>query len=336
MTKNKKSLKRKVVVKMSIAYTKARRKKICEYAIKHSKMKAHELFGVSRPSIDRCLKRYDGSKDSLKDYSRRPRSHPNQSTPDEVKLIVDLWHKNKQFGLDYLYGKLKREHGYTRCRETVFNVLRRENLIYKPEKKKRKRSNKEYHGATVPGQKLQMDVKYVPSECVPEILKKQGEKYYQYTIIDEATSLRYLYWYDSKDSSVTVDFVKRAIRYFPFEIKMIQTDNGSEFTNRYVNTKTISLLDRYLQLKGIEHKLTKPATPWHNGRDRTDDKFFYSRLSFYDLNDLREQGKVWLSKYQNMYQRKYNYLSPMEVWKEYKITGIHPIYDDKANSSECK
>ena len=325
---------------MSITYTTARRKKICEYAIKYSKMRAHELFGVSRPSIDRWLKRYDGSKNSLQDYSRRPRSHPNQSTPDEVKLIVDLWHKNKQFGLDYLYGKLKREHGYTRCRETVFNVLRRENLIYKPEKKKRKRVNKEYHGATVPGQKLQMDVKYVPSECVPEILKMQGKKYYQYTIIDEATSLRYLYWYDSKDSSVTVDFVKRAIRYFPFEIKMIQTDNGSEFTNRYVNTKTISLLDRYLQLKGIEHKLTKPATPWHNGRversHRTDDKFFYSRLSFYDLNDLREQGKVWLSKYQNMYQRKYNYLSPMEVWKEYKLTDKHPIYDDKANSSECK
>ena len=122
---------------------------------------------------------------------------------------------------------------------------------------------------------------------------------------------------------------------------MIQTDNGREFTNRYVNTRAISMLDRYLLKEGIEHKLTKPATPWHNGRversHRTDDKFFYSRLSFYDLNDLREQGKVWLRKYQNMYQRKYNYLSPMEVWKEYKITGKHPIYDDfKANSSECK
>ena len=33
----------------------------------------------------------------------------------------------------------------------------------------------------------------------------QGKKYYQYTIIDEATSLRYLYWYDSKDSSNTGD-----------------------------------------------------------------------------------------------------------------------------------
>ena len=75
---------------MSITYTAAKRKRICEYAIKYSKMEAHELYGVSRPSIDRWLKRYDGSKDSLKDYSRRPRSHPNQSTPEEVKLIIDL------------------------------------------------------------------------------------------------------------------------------------------------------------------------------------------------------------------------------------------------------
>lgn len=325
---------------MSITYTTARRKKICDYALKFGKMKAYELYGASRPSIDRWLKRYDGTKASLKDYSRKPKSHPNQSTPEEVKLIVDLWHKNKEFGLDYLYGKLKREHGYKRCRETVFNVLRREKLIYKPEKKKKAKANKKYHGATVPGEKTQMDIKYVPTECVPEILREQGEKYYQYTMIDEATSLRYLYWYNSKDSCNAVDFVKRARRYFPFEIKMIQTDNGREFTNRYVNTKTISALDQYLQRERIEHKLTKPATPWHNGRversHRTDDKFFYSRLSFYDLNDLREQGKVWLRKYQNMYQRKYNYLSPMEVWKEYKTTGKHPIYDDKADSSECK
>jgi len=128
---------------MSITYTTARRKKICDYVLKYGKMKAYELYGASRPSIDRWLKRYDGTKASLNDYSRRPKSHPNQSTDEEIKLIVDLWYKNKEFGLDYLYGKLKREHGYRRCRETVFNVLRREKLIFKPEKKKSKKANKE-------------------------------------------------------------------------------------------------------------------------------------------------------------------------------------------------
>ena len=180
-----------------------------------------------------------------------------------------------------------------------------------------------------------MDVKYVPKDCMTKALLEEGKKYYQWTIIDEATSLRYMYWYDSKDPENSVDFVKRAKKYFPFEIKMIQTDNGTEFTNKYVNTKALSALDIYLQSEDIEHKLIRPATPWHNGRversHRTDDKFFYNGLKFYDLEDLIKQGKVWLRKYQNTYQRKYNYLSPMEVWKEYKTTGKHPVYDCKAN-----
>jgi len=325
---------------MSVTYTTAKRKKICDYAIKHGKMKAHELYGVSRPSIDRWLKRYDGTKSSLKEYSRKPKWHPNQSTKEEVDLITKLWHKNKKFGLDYLYGKLKRKYNYTRCRETAYNVLRREGLLYKPKKKPRKRSNKPYNGATVPGEKMQMDVKYVPKECLPQTLQENGIKYYQWTIIDEATSLRFLYWYDSKEGANSVDFVKRAARYFPFKIKKIQTDNGTEFTNRFLNTKALSELEQHLQEGGIEHQLIRPATPWHNGRversHRTDDKFFYNILSCYNLEDLRNQGKIWLRKYQNMYQRKYKYLSPMEVWKEYKHTGLHPIYDSNKGAAGCK
>lgn len=325
---------------MSVTYTTAKRKKICDYAIKYGKTKAHELYGASRPSIDRWLSRYDGTKESLKDYSRKPKGHPNQSTPEEVELIVELWHKNKQFGLDYLYGKLKRKHNYKRCRETVYNVLRREGLIYKPEKKPRKRANKPYNGATKPGEKLQMDVKYVPKECLTEKMREEGVKYYQWTIIDEATSLRFMFWYDSKECANSVDFVKRAVKYYPFEIKEIQTDNGKEFTNRFSNTNAVSELDVYLKKVGIKHKLIRPATPWHNGRversHRTDDKFFYNYLKCYSLDDLRTQGKAWLSKYQNIYQRKYNYLSPMEVWKSYKLTGSHPIYDANSKSMGCK
>ncbi len=325
---------------MIVSYTTAKRKKICDYAIKHGKLMAHELYGASRPSIDRWLKRYDGSKNSLKENSRKPKYHPNQSTPEEIKLIKALWQKNKEFGLDYMYGKLKREYNYTRCRETVYNVLRREGLVYKPEKKKHHRSNKPYNGATVPGHKLQMDVKFVPTECLNEQQQRNGEKYYQWTIIDEATSLRFLYWYSSKECANSVDFVKKAQRYFPFKLIEIQTDNGKEFTNRFSNTEALSELDEYLNKVGINHKLIRPATPWHNGRversHRTDDKFFYNRLSFYSIDDLRNQGEIWRRKYQNMYQRKYGYLSPMEVWKAYKSTGLHPIYDANSINPQCQ
>ena len=116
--------------------------------------------------------------------------------------------------------------------------------------------------------------------------------------------MRFLYWYNNKECSNSVDFVIRAQRYFPFKIIEIQTDNGKEFTNRFSNTKALSELDEYLNKVGIKHKLIRPATPWHNGRversHRTDDKFFYNRLSFYSLEDLQKQGEVWRRKYQNI------------------------------------
>ena len=43
--------------------------------------------------------RYDGSWDSLRDRSRRPHSHPNQHTPEEIKLIRDMRRRNPHAGL---------------------------------------------------------------------------------------------------------------------------------------------------------------------------------------------------------------------------------------------
>ena len=72
-----------------------------------------------------------------------------------------------------------------------------------------------------------MDVKYVPRACYTG---KDGEKYYQYTMIDEASRERFIYPYKEKSGFLTVDFVKRAITYFAYAPRMLQTDNGAEFT----------------------------------------------------------------------------------------------------------
>ena len=49
------------------------------------------LYHCSKASLMRQLKRFDGSKDSLKDLSKRPHTpHPNAHTSDEIKHIEDL------------------------------------------------------------------------------------------------------------------------------------------------------------------------------------------------------------------------------------------------------
>ena len=60
------------------------------YSYRNSIFATIRRFGVSRATIYRWRKRYNGTTQSLAEYSRRPHSHPNQHTPEELKLISDM------------------------------------------------------------------------------------------------------------------------------------------------------------------------------------------------------------------------------------------------------
>ena len=53
------------------------------------------------------------------------------------------------------------------------------------------------------------------------------------------------------------------LKAFPVKIQTIQTDNGTEFTYKYISETEISPLDKVLNKLGIKHKLIPPRTPWH-------------------------------------------------------------------------
>ena len=61
----------------------------------------------NRQYIYRWLRRYDGSIASLRDRSRRPHHHPNQHTPEEIKLILDMRRRNPEAGLVVSWVKLR-------------------------------------------------------------------------------------------------------------------------------------------------------------------------------------------------------------------------------------
>ena len=50
---------------------------------------------------------------------------------------------------------------------------------------------KPYQRAEYPGEKIQIDVKYVPTHCVAS-----GQRYYQYTAIDECTRVVFREMYE--------------------------------------------------------------------------------------------------------------------------------------------
>lgn len=89
------------------------RQAVIEYSNKYGVTAAAIRYRLNRQYIYRWRKRYDGTLQSLADRSHRPHHHPNQHTPEEIKLILNMRRRNPNTGIVVLWVKL-RQKGYTR------------------------------------------------------------------------------------------------------------------------------------------------------------------------------------------------------------------------------
>ena len=77
-----------------------------------------------------------------------------------------------------------REAGYTRSVTSLYRMLIKLKIYNKTPSKKKEKNSGYYPEMTYPGEKVQIDVKYVPKKCLSKELQELGERYYQYTAID--------------------------------------------------------------------------------------------------------------------------------------------------------
>ena len=275
-------------------------------------------FHCSERSLWRWKSKYDGTLESLENGSCRPKS-PNKRahSEDEINSISKLIRRNPGIGLNELYGKLRDRYNYARSYITLYTFLRRQGFYEKKEEKK-PYVPKPYITPDCIGEKMQLDVKFVPSRCKAKTLPG-WDNYYQYTIIDEASRERFIYAYQELSSYSTVDFVKRAINYFGYVPRIIQTDNGTEFTyTRETKDDREHYFDTFCRLNGIEHKLIRPRTPRHNGKversHRNDNERFYSTLKFYSLHDLQRQMSKYLYRSNRIPMRTLSSIDGKTTW----------------------
>jgi transposase InsO family protein len=260
-------------------------------------------YKVSRVILWRWKRQYDGSITSLEPkFSRKNIHHPNEQTEEEKTNIKNLVRRNPEIGLNELYGKLYRDYAYRRNPVTLYRYLRKNDI--KECKPRQAYKPKPYNTPLKIGEKWQLDVKYVPLECYSG--NGAVERCYQYTVIDEATRKRYIRAYKEHSQESTIDFVLRAFKFFGYKPKMIQTDNGQEFTFLRGETKDgrIHKLDYLCMHFGIKHKLIRPRTPRHNGKversHRNDNERFYKYLHYYSFDDLQSQMLVYLRRSNNI------------------------------------
>ena len=278
-------------------------------------------YKVSKASLMRWNKRFDGTKESLKDRSHRPLTpHPKAHTEQELIWIKNCIRRNPNATLIEIFYKLKTNKGYDRHPCSLFRVLRKLDFFKSPKTKQKPYVPKPYDTPTEIGIKWQMDVKYVPTHCYTG---KLPDKFYQYTIIDEASRERFIYPFKEQSSHSTVQFLKMAVKHFGYKPNIIQTDNGFEFTNRFSNSKRDlqTLFEKTAAELGIQHKLIRPYTPRHNGKversHREDQKRFYSCHDFYSLDDFAKQLAVHHSRSNNLPMRPLHWLSPIEFIVQY-------------------
>lgn len=299
------------------------RQAIIKYSQKHGVTKAAIRYKTNRQYVYRWLKRYDGTIQSLADKSHRPHSHPNQHTEDELKLIKNMRRRNPNAGLVVFWVKL-RQKGYTRSITGLYRVLRKQGqMAIKP--KNPKYIPKLYERMYFPGQRVQVDVKFVPSSCI--VGDAKGEKFYQYTAIDEYSRFRYIAAFKEHSSHSSALFIDQLVKAFKFPIHCIQTDNGMEFTKRLcVSEKRIeTLFEARLKNYGIKHKIIRPYTPRHNGKversHRKDNEYFYATHKFYSFDDFKQQLSVRNREYNKFPMRPLNWKSPADYINAFLSTG---------------
>ncbi len=288
---------------MNLSHAAKIRLKWMDYYFSHNKnaSKTCRYFGISRKTFYKWLKRYKPNYlQSLDDKSKRPSifrtSKKLYQYGSQIKAVRDkypTWSK-------YKIGAFIRECGAVISDSSVGYVLKHKNLIDRKISKKRKKQRVRNKGKirikdveidiNAPGDLIQMDTKEVnfPGE----------KKRIQFTAIDCYSRKRILRGYLHKSASCGKLFLNEIINQFPFKIKTILTDNGSEFMAEF---------DEECCKRKITHYWTTPDSPNQNAyvesSHRIDQKEFYE---VYFINS----GVSGLNEALSKWQKEYNEIRP--------------------------
>lgn len=221
-------------------------------------------YGISRKTFYKWYGRYqEAGKNfhALKDRSRRPRGHPRSVSRRVAERVVAMRRKTR-YGPRRIASYLAQE-GIIISVYGVYRVLQRAGLVRKRRSRPRKRPQS--YAMALPGQRVQVDVKYLP------LLRMKGRpeplRQYLYNAIDDCTRLQAAYVSSELTPKASVHFLHMLSRVFPFPIQEVQTDHGTEFTYVFFpNVHKPHPFDQTLAEMGIHHKLIPVGKPQQNGK----------------------------------------------------------------------
>lgn len=242
------------------------------------------------------FKKFQFRSKGLRKLSTRPKQSPMRKS-HWIVYWVKFYRIKKHYGAERIQAYLRLDHNISVAISTVNRILKRQKLIGKRKRLPRKKHLKRYELA-IAGERMQLDVKYLPYRI-------KGRQYYVYNIIDKASRWSYKRAFDSFGPGNTVMFLEDLLRVCPFPIQLIQTDNGVEFTNKFIsqpiyNTPREHAMDRWCRENNIRHKLIPVGEKELNGcverSHRIDD------VEFYSFHHAKSEGELILLLRQWVYE----------------------------------
>lgn len=277
-------------------------------------------FGLGRATLHRWIKSYKRIGIlGLNEKSRKPNKTRVPVTSSNVVLqIIKIRKQYPAWSKYKIQTILERDYGIKTSASNVGRILKRRGLIDKKKSEKRKKASlmpklRFPHGLRISeaGDMIQIDTKY--------IMLPGGRKLYQFTAIDVLSKRRVLRVYPSLSSRNGRSFLEECIKYFPFKIKAVQTDNGREFLKEF---------DKRCKDLDIPHYYTYPRTPKQNtyvershGSDK--EEFYQLGNAYQDREFMDKKLREWEYVWNNIRPHEaLDYKTPNEYLKYLKSTNL--------------
>lgn len=155
--------------------------------------------------------------------SSRPHHHPKQLSPELISAIV-VKRKAHQRCAKIVHQELAND-GVIVSLASVKRVLKRQKLLRYKSKWKKWHQSPERPKAANPGDLVQLDTIH--------IVPRDGKRWYIYTLIDLASRWAYAKVSTEISAKNSLAFVRSAQARAPFRFSMLQSDHGSEFSEKF-------------------------------------------------------------------------------------------------------
>ncbi len=254
---------------------------VVEYVETHGIKPASRYFGLERKTVRRWWRGWQ--REGVQGLVPRYPPRRKRRIPDAVVALTKIARVDHAYGAGRTRIWLERVHQVRVTTQTIQRVFRDLGLPYLVKTRRRRPKQLKLFEKDHPGDSVQVDVK---------VIMRGRVRWFQYTAIDDCTRVRVLRLYRRQNHHSSLAFLRELRDAFPFQVRKIQVDNGSEFPLAFALT---------CQELGVRVRYIRPQRPQQNGKversHRIDGEEFWTRYAGKDFDAAIGDLAAWEYRY---------------------------------------